>query len=76
VNRPSNSRSPIYKIIKHYAPIPALFKALMESPNTCIVLDYQNLATSQITPFIEADKTLATLLDVDPWSRHASSITG
>ena len=54
-------------IIKQYAPIPALFKRIMEHEYLHVV-DYQNLAKSQITKLIEADKTLEPWLDGDPWS--------
>jgi hypothetical protein len=54
-------------IIKQYAPIPALFKRIMEH-EYLHVLDYQNLAKSQITKLIEADKTLRPWLDGEPWS--------
>jgi hypothetical protein len=54
-------------IIKQYAPIPALFKRIMEH-EYLHVLDYQNLAKSQLTKLIEADKTLRPWLEGEPWS--------
>jgi hypothetical protein len=54
-------------IIKQYAPIPALFKRIMEH-EYLHVLDYQNLAKSQITKLIAADKTLRPWLGGEPWS--------
>lgn len=57
-------------IIKEYAPIPALFKRIMEH-EYLHVADYQNLAKSQMSKLIEADDTLQPWLNGEAWRGSA-----
>lgn len=57
-------------IIKQYAPIPALFKRIMEH-EYLHVADYQNLAKSQMSKLIEADDTLQPWLNGQAWRGSA-----
>jgi hypothetical protein len=57
-------------IIKQYAPIPALFKRIMEH-EYLHVADYQNLAKSQMSKLIEADATLRPWLNGQAWRGSA-----
>jgi hypothetical protein len=54
-------------IIDKYAPVPAIFKIIMEH-EYLHVLDYQTLANSRIGRFIEADSTLQPWLAGGTWT--------
>lgn len=57
-------------IIDKYAPIPALFKVIMEH-EYLHVLDYQTLATSTAGKLMQADRTLQPWLAGSPWTGDA-----
>lgn len=57
-------------IIDKYAPVPALFKVIMEH-EYLHVLDYQTLASSRISRLIEADRALKPWLDGQTWTGDA-----
>jgi hypothetical protein len=57
-------------IIDKYAPVPALFKVIMEH-EYLHVLDYQTLATSKVGKLIEGDRTLQPWLAGATWTGDA-----
>jgi len=57
-------------IIDKYAPVPALFKVIMEH-EYLHVLDYQTLAKSRIAKLLEGDRTLQPWLAGQSWTGDA-----